>query len=188
MNDKFEYIEFVFAANEPNQIAIEASPAVLEKIAKSLEKRLQELGVEPHARPSEYQNNQYFFFHVSRVDMLNALRDDDWEFVSSYSGHIRERSLYKRLITQEQSTSNKPILSDVAELIEVSNTNVVNGYLKLGWILIETGKSQHSEHGYSASYCLAWLNKNGDPVYPEIKTDKEYMDKIFRDIADEVKK
>ena len=182
MNEKFEYIEFVFKANEPNQIAIETSPNVLEKTAKLLEMRLRELGVEPMVRPSEYQNNQYFFFHTSRVDMLNALQADDWEFVSSYSGNIQERNLYKRQVEEKQVAEGKSPLSDVIELVEVSNTTVVNGYLKLGWVLFETEKSQHSEHGYSASYCLAWSKKNGEPVYPEIKSDSEYTEKVIRDV------
>ena len=188
MNKKYEYIEFLFRPNESDGYGnfIQVSPVYLEKIATSLDAQLHKLGVEPSVRLSQGTNDTIKVNGARRVDILNALQADGWELTSNYSEKTQERYLYKRAIMQGQTLEDKFSLSDVAELVGVNNETIANGYLKLGWLLIETYSSQYSEHGYSAFYCLAWSRKKGEPVYPEIKSIEDLTRKHLDDYVNKL--
>jgi hypothetical protein len=185
----WEYLEFIHRPDETPKFFIEASPSLIEQAITSLENRLLELGAKPDTRRWQHDpNSRYVLSDVSRVDILNALNKDKWEHVSTdeinkNKGMLayEERWLFKRKTRQDSKREFS--LYDVAELVSVKREEVANGYIKKGWILINVTQEQHSEHSFSANYSLAWSGQQGEPVYPEIKSDSDYLNKIFDDVA-----
>ena len=60
-------------------------------------------------------------------------------------------------------------LPEAKEVVETIDSNEVNSYLKLGWVVIATASGSYEEseglHAY-IKYSLAWT-KDGEPIKPQ---------------------
>lgn len=63
-------------------------------------------------------------------------------------------------------------LTNIIKVLELRNTEKLNSHLDIGWVLIGTSSSQHSENGYCLSYSIGWSKKLGEVKFPE-KTKSE---------------
>jgi hypothetical protein len=70
--------------------------------------------------------------------------------------------------------SGIPNYENISEVASTNSTEKANGYLKLGWVMLNIESHQHSEHGWNTGFVLGWRKDAGEIRYPE-KTAWEKM-------------
>lgn len=62
---------------------------------------------------------------------------------------------------------DQPHFESIVEVAHTKSTEKANGYLKLGWVLLNVESNQYSEHGWSTAYALGWKKETGGIQYLE---------------------
>jgi len=74
-----------------------------------------------------------------------------------------------------------PNYQDVTELARTDSEEKANGYLKLGWVLLNVESLQHSEHGWTSVYILGWKNSRDEIQYPELTEWEKMAESVEKD-------
>lgn len=62
---------------------------------------------------------------------------------------------------------DQPNYESIVEIAHTNSTEKANGYLKLGWVLLNVESNQYSEQGWSTAYAVGWKKESGKIQYPE---------------------